>query len=117
MERTEKTSFVVFVDSQSVKNTDTAKEKGYDEKISGIKRHVAVDIIDFPHAIYLTKANVRKGGLDMFCLYHNNLDNIQNVLAGYSGDEFTKSFYKIFNYLVEFAKRNILHKFSIIPKR
>jgi hypothetical protein len=29
-----------------VKNTDTAKEKGYDasKKVSGIKRHIAVDI-------------------------------------------------------------------------
>jgi hypothetical protein len=33
------------VDSQSVKNTDTAGHKGYDggKKVSGIKRHIAVD--------------------------------------------------------------------------
>ena len=42
--RNEKTSFCI-VDAQSVKNTDTAKNKGYDggKKISGIKRHIAVD--------------------------------------------------------------------------
>ena len=36
---------MIIVDAQSVKNTDTAKEKGYDggKKISGIKRHIAVD--------------------------------------------------------------------------
>ena len=40
--------------SQSVKNTDTAKEKGYDagEKISGIKRHITVDSQGLPHAIW-----------------------------------------------------------------
>ena len=33
------------MDSQSVKNTDTAGHKGYDagKKVSGIKRHIAVD--------------------------------------------------------------------------
>ena len=42
--RNEKTTFII-IDSQSVKNTDTAEEKGYDggKKISGIKRHIAVD--------------------------------------------------------------------------
>ena len=36
--RKEKTSFCI-VDAQSVKNTDTAEEKGYDagKKVSGIK--------------------------------------------------------------------------------
>ena len=38
------TSFLI-VDAQSVKNTGTAEEKGYDagKKVSGIKRHIAVD--------------------------------------------------------------------------
>ena len=42
--REEKTTFLI-IDAQSVKNTDTAEEKGYDagKKISGIKRHIAVD--------------------------------------------------------------------------
>ena len=42
--RKENTSFLI-VDAQSVKNTDTAESKGYDagKKVSGIKRHIAVD--------------------------------------------------------------------------
>ena len=38
-------SAFLIVDAQSVKNTDTAALKGYDagKKVSGIKRHVAVD--------------------------------------------------------------------------
>lgn len=44
-DRQAKTSFII-VDAQSVKNTDTAEEKGYDggKKISDIKRHIAVDV-------------------------------------------------------------------------
>ena len=45
----EQTSFCI-VDSQSVKNTDTAGHKGYDagKKVSGIKRHIAVDTQGLP---------------------------------------------------------------------
>lgn len=37
------------MDTQSVKNTDTAENKGYDagKKVSGIKRHIAVDTQGF----------------------------------------------------------------------
>ena len=57
--RTETTSFII-VDAQSVKNTDTAEEKGYDggKQVSGIKRHLAVDTQGLPHAIHITTANV-----------------------------------------------------------
>ena len=53
------TSFVI-IDSKSIKNTDTAKEKGFDsgKKVSGIKLHLAVDILGLPQAIYITKADV-----------------------------------------------------------
>jgi Transposase DDE domain len=55
------------VDAQSVKNTDTAGFKGYDagKKVSGIKRHIAVDTLGLPHAVAVTTAEVtdRKGAL------------------------------------------------------
>ena len=53
------TSFLI-VDAQSVKNTDCAEEKGYDagKKVSGIKRHIAVDTQGLPHAIAVTTADV-----------------------------------------------------------
>ena len=56
--RKEQTSLCI-VDSQSVKNTDTAKEKWDDggKKISGIKRHIAVDSQGLPHAIHITTAD------------------------------------------------------------
>ena len=41
-------------------NTDTAEKIRYDagKKISGIKRHIAVDTQGLPHAIHITTANV-----------------------------------------------------------
>jgi len=60
-----------------VKNTDTAQEKGYDagKKISGIKRHIAVDTQGFPHAIHITTAHItdRSGALEMFSLHQDVL--------------------------------------------
>ena len=58
---------MVIVDAQSVKNTDTAHLKGYDagKKVSGIKRHIAVDTNGLPHGIHITAANItdRAGAL------------------------------------------------------
>ena len=61
------TSFVI-VDSKSIKNTDTAKEKGFDagKKVSGIKLHLAVDSL--PHAMYMTKADITdRNGAIVYC--------------------------------------------------
>ena len=64
--RKSSTRFLI-VDAQSVKNSDSAGQKGYDagKKTSGIKRHIAVDTQGFPHAIAVTTAEVtdRKGAL------------------------------------------------------
>ncbi|PGS78017.1 hypothetical protein COC69_17210 [Bacillus cereus] len=49
-----------MVDAQSVKNTWTADEKGYDagKKVSGIKRHIAVDTKGPIYAIQVTTASI-----------------------------------------------------------
>ena len=59
-ERHETTTFLI-IDAQSAKNTDTAMEKGYDagKKVSGIKRHIAVDTQGLSHALAVTTADVR----------------------------------------------------------
>jgi len=51
----EQTGFIM-IDSQSVKNTDTARDKGYDagKKVSDIKRHIIVDTEGLPHGILVT---------------------------------------------------------------
>ena len=94
--RKAETSFCI-VDAQSVKNTDTAEEKGYDagKKVSGIKRHVAVDTQGLPHAIAVTTANItdRAGALIALRMEKENLTNVVNVLAdgGYTGENFAAS--------------------------
>ena len=82
--RSENTPFLI-VDSQSVKNTDTAGHTGYDagKKISGIKRHIAVDTQGLPQAMAVTTADVtdRKGALEAFRLNTPSLLSVVNVLA------------------------------------
>jgi transposase len=120
--RKEKTSFII-VDAQSVKNTDTAQCKGYDagKKISGIKRHIAVDTNGLPHAIHVTTANItdRAGALEAFSFQSNTLSDVEKVLAdgGYTGEKFADGVQKVLNCGVEIAKRNELHTFKVIPKR
>lgn len=76
------TSFCI-VDAQSVKNTWTAREKGYDagKKLSGIKRHIAVDTNGLIHAIEVTTANImdREDAIQM-CERHREvlLQSFQN---------------------------------------
>lgn len=120
--RKTKTSFCIL-DAQSVKNTDTAKNKGYDagKKVSGIKRHIAVDTRGLPHAIHITTANVtdRDGAVIMVADAKNNLSEVQNFLAdgGYTGEKFAVKIGSIIGATVEVAKRNELHKFVVMPKR
>ena len=106
-----------------MKNTDTAEEKGYDagKKISGIKRHIAVDTQGLPHAIAVTTANVtdRAGALGAFSLNKKALSEIKNVLAdsAYIGEPFAASVHDMLGATVEIAKRNELHIFVVMPKR
>ncbi|OUB17554.1 hypothetical protein BK708_21750 [Bacillus thuringiensis serovar yunnanensis] len=69
------TSFCI-IDAQSVKNSWTAEEKGYDvgKKVSGIKRHMAVDTNGLVHAIEITTANItdRLGAINM-CQRHTEV--------------------------------------------
>jgi len=106
-----------------VKNTDTAEEKGFDagKKVSGIKRHLAVDTQGLPHAMYVTTANVtdRDGAKEAIKRNRKNLSKVKKVLAdgGYAGDKFAGEINKLIGAEVEIAKRNELHKFKVIPKR
>lgn len=120
--RKEKTSMVI-VDAQSVKNTDTAREKGYDagKKVSGIKRHIAVDTNGLPHGVEVTTANVtdRDGAITLSKKSKENLSQVVKMLVdgGYRGEKFASSIKKIIHATVEVVKRNELHKFEVIPKR
>ncbi len=88
-----KTSFLI-IDAQSVSNTDSASQKGYDagKKVSGIKKHIAVDTQGLPHAIGITTANVtdRSGALTLLSVYQETLIDVEKVLVdgGYTGKPF-----------------------------
>ena len=113
----------MIVDAQSVKNTDTAEQKGYDagKKVSGIKRHIAVDTQGLPHAIAITTADVgdREGALVAFAMHREALSAVANVLmdGGYTGELFANKVQKILGAADEVAKRNELHTFAVIPQR
>ena len=115
----------MIVDAQSVKNTDTAALKGYDagKKVSGIKRHIAVDTQGLPHAIAVTTAEVtdRKGALQALGRCKPRLERVQGVLcdSGYVGQPFAQGVQEILgaHVAVQIAKRSELHTFKVMPKR
>ena len=91
------------------------------KKISGIKRHIAVDTQGLPHAIAITTANItdRQGAIYAFERCHANLCHVKNVLAdgAYMGVNFAQAVEYVLGASVEIAKRNELHTFKVIPKR
>lgn len=118
-------SALLIVDAQSVKNTDTAGLKGYDagKKISGIKRHIAVDTQGLPHAVAVTTAEVtdRKGALQALKRCQPTLSRVQSLLcdSGYTGDPFAQGVRDALggHVVVQIAKRSELHTFKVMPKR
>ena len=120
--RKEPTSCCI-VDSPSVKNMDTAGHKGSDagKKVSGIKRHIAVDTQGLPHGIHVTTADVtdRAGALVMFDENRSGRNQVQKVLVdgGYTGKPFATAVQSLLGAAVEVVKRNELHTFVVLPKR
>ncbi len=118
-------SAFLIIDAQSVKNTDTAGLKGYDagKKVSGIKRHIAVDTQGLPHAVAVTTAEVtdRKGALQALKRCKSSLGRVQSVLcdSGYTGKPFAQGVQEIVggHVTVQIAKRSELHTFKVMPKR
>lgn len=104
-------------------NADTAKEKGYDagKKVSGVKRHIAVDTQGLPHALGLSTANItdRVGALTALSIYQDSLTGVEKLLAdgGYTGQPFATGVRELLEAEVEVAKRNELHTFAVLPKR
>ena len=114
---------MVIVDAQSVKNTESAHVKGYDggKKVSGIKRHVAVDTQGLAHACAVTAANVtdRTGATLMLRDKPAQLGLVEKVLVdgAYTGKAFATSINNLIGAEVEVAKRSDLHSFVVMPKR
>ena len=106
-----------------MKNADTAGQKGYDagKKVSGIKRHIAVDTQGFPHATAVTTADVtdRNGALGAIDRCKPNLALVESGLVdgGYTGEPFADGVMERIEATVEVVKRNELHTFAVLPKR
>ena len=115
------TSFLI-ADAQSVKNTDSAEQKGYDagKKVSGIKRHIAVDTQGLPHAVAVTTAEVtdRNGALAAIDRCKPNLERVESVLVdgGYSGQPFADGVMERLKATVQVVKRNQLHAFAVLAQ-
>ena len=113
----------LIVDARSVKNTASAREKGYDagKKGSGIKRHLAVDTQGLPHAIAVTTAEVtdRKGVLLALSRCAADLQAVRSILAdgGYVGQPFAQAVEELLGAEVQIAKRSELHTFAVMPQR
>lgn len=116
------TTFLI-IDAQSVKNTDPAENKGYDagKKVSGIKRHLAVDTRGLPHVLHVTTANIsdKAGAKEMLLSAAHRLEKVKGVLVdgGYDGRPFADFVAQHLGATVEVAKRSELHTFAVIPKR
>ena len=99
--------------------------KGYDagKKVSGIKRHIAVNTQGLPHAVAVTTAELtdRKGALQALERCKTNLCRVQSMLAdgSYVGESFAQAVKQTLGQevTVHIAKRGELHKFTVIPKR
>ena len=91
---------MVLLDSQAVKNTDSARETWFCHYkcVNWIKRHLLVDVLWIPVSILVTTANIsdKEWGKQLWRLNKNVLKWIKDVLAdnGYAGKWFKISFKK-----------------------
>lgn len=114
---------MVIVDSKSIQDADTVKEKGYNAGKNIQHKATWVDILGLPHPIMVTTADVtdRNGAVEMVDYYNdvtNNLSLVKKVLVdgGYAGENFANSIKSLIQAEVEVAKHNELHPFAVILK-
>ena len=112
-----------ILDSKSIKNADTAQEKGYDagKKVSGIKLHIITDTMGLPHAISISCADIndRTGGINTIACNLSSLLCMEKIIVdgGYTGENFAVSVRDLCGAEVEVVKRSGMHKFEVLPKR
>jgi hypothetical protein len=111
----------VIVDAQSVKTTDLTKNSGYDggKKISGIKRHLAVDINGFPQAIHITRANItdRDGAIALVTLNLEQFKLVRPMMvdSGYTGQNFANEISSLTSAKVIVVKEMSYTNFRLSP--
>ena len=112
-----------IADSKSTKNGAFSDEKGYDagKKVSGVKLHIAVDILGLPLALLVTTANVtdRNGAIELLQKNKDTLKCLDTLMVdgGYTGEKFAKAVSNIISADVKVSKRHEQHKFELEPIR
>jgi putative transposase len=114
-----------IMDSQSVKTTAVAGERGYDaaKMVKGRKRHILVDILGLLIEVVVTKANVpeREGAkLLLMRALQQNLERLALIWAdgGYTGQAFQDWVMENCGWLVEIVKRSDdANGFVVLPHR
>ena len=86
-----------------------------------MKIHAAVDILGFPYALGVTRANVsdRDGAVAIFSQPYYYSPRLEKILfdGAYTGEDFADKIKVLVGAEVEVVKRSELHKFVVIPKR
>ena len=120
--RSTRTSFLIL-DAQSVKNTDTAENSGYDggKKIKSIKRTLAVDNQGLPQGIHVTTGDVsdRDAASSLLMLHADQFDLVQRIMVdgGYTGDKFASLVGNSIGADVIIAKQSDLKHGHVTPQR
>ena len=115
-----------IIDSQSVKTPDQAGERGYDagKKVSGRKRHLAVDCLGLILAILITPANVqdRVAAKSLIKSMVALFGRLQIIWAdgGYLGElvQWVKQLHPFGKLRLEIVRRcKHVKGFTVLPKR
>lgn len=112
-----------IVDSQSVKNSETGGDKGFDaaKKISGIKRHIVVDTtgLVMKAVVHSAKVQDRDGAMIVLQKMQNQFPRLQLIWAdgGYAG-QLVEAVKKTLGIKLEIVKRSDdAEGFKVLPRR